>query len=82
MSERVRVKAVYESDRSYVVATDDETPITTYYYADVETAEEPFTIAFGPFHGQEFYVSMTTPEFGDWLRALEQLLNDAVRDGR
>lgn len=81
MSERTKIEATYESDRSFVTATQGSDRLTMYYYADKETAELPFCLAYGP-HGGEFYVEMTTPEMAEWLISLTQLYNDAVRDGR
>lgn len=81
MSERTAVEAVYESDRSYVAATSGSDRMTVYYYADKETSEVPFCLAYGP-HGGEFYVEMSTPEMAEWLQALTGLYNDAIRDGR
>lgn len=81
MSERTKIGATYESDRSFVTATQGSDKVAVYYYADRETSEIPFTVAMGP-HGGEYYVEMTTPEMAEWLRALGQLYNDAIRDGR
>lgn len=81
MSERARVAYREESDRAYVTAEDGSDKVTVYYYADAETAEQPFCITYGP-HGGEFYVEMSTIEFAKWLHNLNKMFHDAQRDGR
>lgn len=83
---RTLISAAFETDRSYVTAQSEDGPwpkAAMYYYADAETAEIPFTLAWEiPIGGVPLWLEMTTEEFGEWLRALTQLYNDAIRDGR